>query len=62
MGDPVGSLLLLCGMLCIMAASYSLCYAIWLRGWEGWEAWSARTGLDEEQALFAQQERLTRRK
>ncbi|OLC57901.1 MAG: hypothetical protein AUH85_02120 [Chloroflexi bacterium 13_1_40CM_4_68_4] len=58
-GDVIGSLLLLGGMLCIMAASYTVCYAIWSRGWEGWESWSARTGLNEEEALA---ERMTRRK
>ena len=61
-GNPIGALLLLAGSLCILAASFSVCYAIWMRGWEGWESWSARTGLDEEQALGEKYERiLTRR-
>jgi len=58
MGEPVGALLMLGGMLCIIAASYSVCYAIWMRSWEGWEAWNARTGLNEEEAFV---ERLTRK-
>jgi hypothetical protein len=61
-GDPVGALLLLGGMLCIIAASYSVCYAIWSRSWEGWEAWSARTGLNEDEALATRADRLTHRK
>ena len=55
----MGSLLLLAGMLCIIGASYSVCYAIWMRGWEGWDSWNARTGLDEDAALY---ERVTRDK
>jgi len=58
-GDVLGSLLLLCGMLCIMAASYSVCYAIWSQTWEGWEGWNARTGLNEDEAVA---ERLSRQK
>jgi len=46
-------------MLCILGASYSICYAIWMRGWEGWESWNARTGLDDEAALY---ERINRDK
>ena len=61
-GDPRSAVLLLAGMLCMIGASFTICYAIWSRGWEGWESWSARTGLDEEQALYERQERLTRRK
>jgi hypothetical protein len=57
-GDAVGALLMLGGMLCIIAASYSVCYAIWSQSWEGWEAWNARTGLNEDEALA---ERLTRK-
>jgi hypothetical protein len=55
----MGSLLLLGATLCIIGASLSVCYAIWMRGWEGWESWNARTGLNEEEALA---ERLHRRK
>jgi len=55
-GDPLGALFLLGGSLCILGASFSVCYAIWLRGWEGWESWHARTGLNEEQALYEQYE------
>ena len=62
MGDPIGSLLLLGGMVCMLAASYSVCYAIWMRGWEGWESWNARTGLDETAALVEKSERLTQHK
>ena len=61
MADPVGSVLLLAGMLCIIGASYTVCYAIWMRGWEGWESWNARTGLDEDAALYEGNERLRRR-
>ncbi len=57
-GDPIGSLFLLGGMLCIIGASYTVCYAIWSRGWEGWESWNARTGLDEEQATLERDQRL----
>lgn len=46
----------------MIGASFTVCYAIWSRGWEGWESWSARTGLDEEQALYERNERLTRHK
>ena len=62
MADPGGSFLLLAGMLCMLAASYSICYTIWLRGWEGWESWNARTGLDEDAALVEKQKRLTHQK
>ncbi len=57
-GDPVGGLLLLLATLCIMGASLSVCYMIWIRGWEGWESWNARTGLNENEALAAREERL----
>ena len=60
-GDPLGALFLLGGSLCILGASFSVCYAIWMRGWEGWESWSARTGLDEDVAFHERQERLIRR-
>lgn len=56
--DPVGALLLLLATVCILAASLTICYAIWSRGWEGWEAWNERTGLNESEALATKQERL----
>ncbi len=59
-GDPVGALLLLLATFCILGASLSVCYMIWLRSWEGWEAWNARTGLNENEALAARAERLAK--
>ncbi len=59
-GNVLNSFLLLAGMLCMLAASYSVCYAIWMRGWEGWESWNARTGLDEHAAFFEKQDRLVK--
>jgi hypothetical protein len=56
-GDALGAFLLLAASLCILGASLTVCYAIWMRGWEGWESWNARTGLNEEEALA---ERLSR--
>jgi hypothetical protein len=50
-GDVLGSFLLLGAAFCILGASLTVCYAIWMRGWEGWESWNARTGLNEEEAL-----------
>lgn len=41
---------MLAGALCMLAASYLICYMIWLRTWEGWEEWNERTGLDEDLA------------
>ena len=61
-GDPVSGLLMLGASVCIIAASFSVCYAIWSRGWEGWESWHERTGLDEEAASFERQERLLSRR
>lgn len=61
-GDPIGGLLLLGGMLCVIGASVVACYAIWQRGWEGWESWNARTGLDEDNAMAERRERLLRRR
>ena len=58
MNDPVGAALMLGAGLCFMAASYTVCYAIWLRGWEGWESWHARTGLNEEEAVATRLQRL----
>jgi len=58
--DPLGAVFLLAGMLCIIGASFTVCYTIWSRGWEGWESWSARTGLDEEQALVEKHDRVLR--
>ena len=60
--DPVGAFLMLAGMLCILGASFTVCYAIWSRGWEGWESWNARTGLDEEQAFVERNDRLLKRR
>ncbi len=57
-GDPLGALLLLLATLCILGASLSVCYMIWLRSWEGWESWNARTGLNESEALAAREQRL----
>jgi hypothetical protein len=59
-GDPAGALLLLAAAICIMGASLTVCYMIWSAGWEGWESWNARTGLDEDPALAARSERLSR--
>jgi len=61
-GDVPGSLFLLGGMLCIIGASFSVCYAIWSRGWEGWESWNARTGLDEDQASYEREDRLLKQR
>jgi hypothetical protein len=60
-GDPTGALLLLAATICILGASLTACYMIWSAGWEGWESWSARTGLNEEEAAAARQERLRKR-
>ena len=57
-GNPLGAFLLLGATVCILGASLTVCYAIWMRGWEGWESWNARTGLNEEEALAARLERL----
>ena len=57
-GDALGSFLLLGATFCILGASLTVCYAIWMRGWEGWESWNARTGLNEEEALAERLERL----
>jgi hypothetical protein len=57
-GDPVGGLLLLLATFCILGASLTVCYMIWIRSWEGWESWNARTGLNENEALAARAERL----
>ena len=59
-GDPIGALLLLLATFCILGASLSVCYMIWLRSWEGWEAWNARTGLNESEALATRAERLAK--
>jgi len=58
--DPFGALLLLVGTICILGASLVVCYMIWSAGWEGWESWNARTGLNDEEASLARQERLAR--
>jgi hypothetical protein len=58
--DPLGALLLLAATVCILGASLVVCYMIWSAGWEGWESWNARTGLNEEEASVARQERLTK--
>jgi hypothetical protein len=57
-GNPLGAFLLLAASLCIIGASLTVCYAIWMRGWEGWESWNARTGLNEEEALAEKFSRL----
>lgn len=57
-GDPVGGLLLLAATVCTLGASLTVCYMIWLKGWEGWEAWNERTGLNEGEALATKEERL----
>ena len=59
---PLGPWLLLLSALCVLAASYLVCYMIWNAGWEGWESWNARTGLNESEALHERHERLRRRK
>lgn len=48
--DPGGALLMLAASFCIIVASLTVCYMIWLETWEGWESWSARTGLDADRA------------
>lgn len=60
-GDPGGALLLLGATVCTLGASLVVCYTIWLKGWEGWESWNARTGLNENEALAAKQERLRKK-
>lgn len=49
-GDPGGALLMLAATLCIIAASLTVCYTIWMLTWEGWGSWNARTGLDADRA------------
>ena len=56
-GDPLGSFLVLAGTMCVLGASYLVCYTFFMANWEGWESWSARTGLDHERA---DEERLRR--
>lgn len=48
---------MLAGALCMLAASYLVCYIFWLKTWEGWEEWNERTGLDQD---LADRERLLR--
>ena len=60
-GDPLGAFLILAATLCILGASYTVCYMIWSAGWEGWESWNARTGLNEDEALYERQKRLSER-
>ena len=43
--------------MCVLGASYLVCYTFFMATWEGWESWSARTGLDHERA---DEERLRR--
>ena len=58
----VGSaFLLLASAICAIGASFVVCYMIWSAGWEGWEAWNARTGLNENEALYERQRRLMER-
>ena len=52
---------MLAGALCMLAASYLVCYMIWSAGWEGWESWNARTGLNENEALHERRERIHRK-
>ena len=61
-GNPLGTFLLLAATLCILGASYVVCYMIWSAGWDGWESWNARTGLNEDEALYERQERLGHRR
>jgi hypothetical protein len=62
-GEPhlVGAFLLLASAICVMGASFVVCYMIWSAGWEGWEAWNARTGLNESEALSERHKRLMER-
>lgn len=60
-GNPLGAFLILAATLCILGASYTVCYMIWSAGWEGWESWNARTGLNEDEALYERQKRLSQR-
>jgi hypothetical protein len=53
-----GAFLMLASAICVMGASFVVCYMIWSAGWEGWEAWNARTGLNENEALHERQARL----
>ena len=57
-GDPIGSFLVLAGTVCILGASYLVCYTFFMANWEGWESWHARTGLDADRAEAARRERL----
>ena len=57
-GDPLGSFLILAGTLCVLGASYLVCYTFFMANWEGWESWSARTGLDQERAEAERSRRL----
>jgi hypothetical protein len=56
--NPGSALLMLASAICLMGASFVVCYMIWSAGWEGWEAWNARTGLNEDEAAYDRQKRL----
>jgi hypothetical protein len=57
-GDPVGAFLMLGATLCILGATYVVCYTFFMANWEGWESWSARTGLDRDRAEAERANRL----
>lgn len=59
---PLGPWLVLGSALCAIGASFVVCYMIWSAGWEGWESWNARTGLNENEALYERQERFRKKK
>jgi len=56
--DPVGALLLLGSTICLLGATYVVCYTFFMANWEGWESWNKRTGLDTEIAEQERQKRL----
>jgi len=62
MSTELGALVMLAGALCMLAASYLVCYMFWLKTWEGWEEWSERTGLDHDLAERERQLRQTKQK
>jgi len=59
--NPGSAFLMLASAICLLGASFVVCYMIWSAGWEGWEAWNARTGLNEDEARYEQQKRLMER-
>jgi hypothetical protein len=58
----MGPWLAIASALCILAASLLVCYMIWNATWEGWESWNSRTGLNENEALYERQRRLSERR